>query len=265
MSNNGNPDSADLEREYRTLQKRFDRMQRKMSSMEVLQAQNSNIMQALMSELEAERAESERLLLNILPEPVAQRLKANSGIIADSFDEASILFADIVGFSSLTRLLSADDMVGWLNEIYSNFDEFVQKQGVEKIRTIGDNYMVASGVPFAREDHAVVITDLALQMRDYVASIPPVQNHRINFRIGINSGPVVGGIIGTHKFQYDIWGDAVNLASRMESHGEPGRIQVSNTTYEHIKDDFHSEPRGEIQVKGDIDIQCWFVENRVVD
>jgi len=237
-------------------------MQRKLSSMEVLQAQNNNIMQALMHDLEVERSESERLLLNILPEPIAQRLKANPDVIADSFDEASILFADIVGFTALTRLLNAEEMVAWLNEIYSRFDEFVKQYGVEKIRTIGDNYMVASGVPFPRADHAVVIVDLALQMRDYIASIPPVGKHRINFRIGINSGPVVGGVIGTHKFQYDIWGDAVNLASRMESHGEPGRIQVSSAIYKHIKNDFVCEPRGIIQVKDQGDMQCWFVEGR---
>ena len=262
MSEKGNPDPEDLAREFRTLTRRYDRMRRKLSSMEILQAQNNNIMQALMSDLEAERARSEELLLNILPEPIAQRLKDSPGVIADSYDEVSILFADIVGFSALTRVLSASDMVGWLNEIYSKFDEFVLQHGVEKIRTIGDNYMVAAGVPYARPDHAIVITDLALAMRDYITSIQPDQKHPINFRIGINSGPVVGGIIGKHKFQYDIWGEAVNLASRMESHGAPGRIQVSQSTHQRIKNYFECESRGTIRVKGDIGMECWFVENR---
>lgn len=262
MTDNSPSDTSDLERENRTLNKRLDRMQRKLSSMEILQAQNNNVMRALMRDLEAERAESERLLLNILPEQIAQRLKSNKGVIADRFEEASVLFADIVGFTALTRSLSADEMVAWLNEVYSQFDEFVQWYNIEKIRTIGDNYMVASGVPDPRDDHAVVLADLALKMREHVASMPPVRNHRISFRIGINSGPVVGGVIGTHKFQYDVWGEAVNLASRMESHGEPGRIQVTNATYKLIKNDFVCKPRGTVQVKGEGELESWFVEGR---
>ncbi len=263
MSSNKPSSYAELEREHRTLQKRYDRLQRKLSSMEVLQQQNSHVLQALMQDLESERLESERLLLNILPDSIARRLKENQGPISDEYQNATIMFADIVGFTKLSQQLEANQIVSWLNETYSKFDELTNQFNVEKIRTIGDNYMVAAGVPVPREDHAVVIAELALQMRDYIQALPLIGGQRVNFRIGINSGAVIGGVIGTHKFQYDIWGDAVNLASRMESHGEPGRIQISDTTYQLIKDYFVCEPRGQVKVKGHADLTCWFIEDRL--
>ncbi len=263
MSSNKPSSYAELEREHRTLQKRYDRLQRKLSSMEVLQQQNSHVLQALMQDLESERLESERLLLNILPDSIARRLKEIQGPISDEYQNATIMFADIVGFTKLSQQLEANQIVSWLNETYSKFDELTNQFNVEKIRTIGDNYMVAAGVPVPREDHAVVIAELALQMRDYIQALPLIGGQRVNFRIGINSGAVIGGVIGTHKFQYDIWGDAVNLASRMESHGEPGRIQISDTTYQLIKDYFVCEPRGQVKVKGHADLTCWFIEDRL--
>ncbi len=263
MSSNKPSSYAELEREHRTLQKRYDRLQRKLSSMEVLQQQNSHVLQALMQDLESERLESERLLLNILPDSIAHRLKEIQGPISDEYQNATIMFADIVGFTKLSQQLEANQIVSWLNETYSKFDELTNQFNVEKIRTIGDNYMVAAGVPVPREDHAVVIAELALQMRDYIQALPLIGGQRVNFRIGINSGAVIGGVIGTHKFQYDIWGDAVNLASRMESHGEPGRIQISDTTYQLIKDYFVCEPRGQVKVKGHADLTCWFIEDRL--
>jgi guanylate cyclase len=153
-------------------------------------------------------------------------------------------------------------MVAWLNELYSAFDGFVEARGVEKIRTIGDNYMVAAGVPEPRQDHAVALTDLALDIRDYIAAAPSVRGHRIDFRIGIHSGPVVGGVIGTHKFQYDLWGDAVNTASRMESHGVAGKIQISRATFELVRDHFECEARGAVAMKGKGELETWFVQRR---
>ena len=183
-------------------------------------------------------------------------------MIADRFEAASVLFADMVGFTRLTEALPADEMVGWLNELYSRFDAHVQARGVEKIRTIGDNYMVASGVPFPREDHAVVLTDFALDLRDAVDAMPPIDGEKVGFRIGINSGPMVGGVIGTHKFQYDIWGDVVNTAARMESHGEVGRIQVTAATHALIAEHFACERRGPIAIKGKGEMETWFVDGR---
>ena len=249
----------ELAAENQRLSKRLHRIERRMITMDWLQNQNMNLLRTLMTDLDHERERSETLLLNILPELIAHRLKSEPGVIADQFDSASVLFADIVGFTPLSQALSAQEMVTWLNEIYSAFDDFVQKHEVEKIRTIGDNYMVASGVPSKREDHAIAITHLALDMRDYIDGLPPTKGHRANFRIGINSGPMVGGVIGTHKFQYDIWGDAVNTGSRMESHGIPGHIQVTQNTYNLIRDEFECEPRGPIPVKGKGEMETYFV------
>ena len=260
MSNVETPNPASLERQNRTLQKKLDRVERKLETLEILQQQNANLMRVLMAELDEERSESERLLLNILPAAIAQRLKTEPGIIADRFDSVSVLFSDIVGFTPLSETLSPQQMVEWLNEVYSVFDTLVQHHDVEKIRTIGDGYMVAAGVPFQRDDHAAALARLALDMRAHFATLPPVSGHRINFRIGISSGPVVAGIIGTHKFQYDIWGDTVNTAARMESHGVPGRIHISPTTYELIDQEFICEPRGTIEVKGKGEMKTWFVE-----
>ena len=250
---------SDIERENRTLHKKLARNEKKMHSLEILQQQNASLLRALMADLDAERAESERLLLNILPEPVAQRLKTEPGVIADRYESASVLFADIVGFTPLSETLTAEEMVEWLNEVYSAFDALVEQHGVEKIRTIGDGYMVAAGVPFERADHASAITRLALDIKAYFEALAPVHGHEANFRIGINSGSVVGGVIGTHKFQYDLWGDAVNTAARMESHGVPGRIQISEATYQVVKDDFVLEARGPIEVKGKGRMETWFV------
>jgi len=204
-------------------------------------------------------------LLNILPGPVAERLKAESGVIADLYESASVLFADLVGFTPMSESLSAEELVKWLNDVYSSFDAMVERHDIEKIRTIGDGYMVAAGVPNSRADHAAAITRLALEIRDYVAALPPVRGHEINVRIGINSGPIVGGVIGTHKFQYDVWGDVVNTAARMESHGVPGRIQITEATRELLGDEFVCEARGPIDVKGKGQIATWFVVDTATD
>jgi adenylate cyclase len=209
--------------------------------------------------LRIEQEKAEDLLLNILPREIAAILKNEKRTIADQFDGVSILFADLVGFTQLTARMAPVEMVNLLNQIFSHFDSLIEKYQVEKIRTIGDNYMVAAGVPRPRRDHAKCLAEIALQMRDYVESLPPVDGNKIHFRIGINSGPVVGGVIGRKKFVYDVWGDAVNIASRMESQGMAGKIQVTQATYELIEEEFICQPRGSIEVKGRGEMQTYIL------
>jgi guanylate cyclase len=201
-------------------------------------------------QLEAEQERSERLLLNILPKPIADRLKDRTETIADGFAEATVLFADIVGFTTLSAKTPPAELVGLLNEVFSEFDELSGKYRVEKIKTIGDAYMVCAGLPEPRPDHASVIADMALEMKDALKAFNARRGTSLDIRIGINSGPVVAGVIGTKKFIYDLWGDTVNTASRMESHGVPGRIQVTESAKELLGDAYAFEAREPIEVKG---------------
>ncbi|MCA9871362.1 MAG: adenylate/guanylate cyclase domain-containing protein [Caldilineae bacterium] len=209
-----------------------------------------------------EREKANVLLLNVLPKEIAPRLKANNQTIADHYDSASVLFADIVGSTPLFAELEPAEAVDWLNEVFSMFDRLAEKYGVEKIRTIGDNYMVASGVPVSRPDHAQALAQLALDMIDGLRQLPARNGRRMEFRVGINSGPMVAGVIGKTKFHYDLWGDTVNIASRMESHGEVGRVQLTEATYRMLRDDFVCVPRGEIAVKGKGAMPTWFLVGR---
>jgi guanylate cyclase len=209
--------------------------------------------------LAVERDKSERLLLNILPKEVAEILKVENRVIADYFEGASILFADLVGFTPMTAEMEPRKMVELLNEIYSCFDDLVEKYDLEKIRTIGDNYMVVSGVPRPRQDHAEAITGMALDMRAFLRDFTFGEGKRIHFRIGINSGPLVAGVVGRRKFQYDVWGDAVNVASRMESQGVPDQVQITAATRELIKDKFRLERRGTVEIKGKGEMETWFL------
>ena len=209
--------------------------------------------------LRTEQAKSENLLLNILPKEIAAILKNESRTIADHYTEASVLFADMVGFTPLSARLRPVEVVELLNEAFSFFDSLLDKYGVEKIRTIGDSYMAASGVPRRRTDHAQALVCMALDMRDFIAAHTFANGQRVNFRIGINSGPVIGGVIGRRKFVYDVWGDAVNVASRMESHGIGGAVQITKSTYELIKNEFVCEPRGTVDVKGKGKMEVWLV------
>jgi guanylate cyclase len=212
--------------------------------------------------LAVEQEKSNNLLLNVLPKEIADILKSKDQTIADHFEEASILFADLVGFTQLTQSLTPEEMIGLLNEIYSHFDSLVDKYSLEKIRTIGDNYMVASGVPTPRADHVQALAKMALDVLKYTESLPMQNGTAINFRIGINSGPLVAGVIGKKKFHYDVWGDTVNTASRMESHGVPGKIQVTKDTYSILKDEFIFESRGVLNVKGKGNMETWFLVGR---
>lgn len=205
------------------------------------------------------QARSETLLLNILPKEIVSALKEKHGIVADYFDGASILFADVVNFTPLSATLSPSQLVELLNEVFSAFDELVEKYQLEKIKTIGDCYMIAAGIPRAREDHALVLTKMALELRD-VVNQRAFMGKKLQFRIGINSGPVVAGVIGRKKFSYDLWGDSVNIASRMESHGHSGTIQITEATYRLISERFDCSPQGKIQVKGKGEMNIWYVE-----
>lgn len=209
-----------------------------------------------------ERARSNRLLLNVLPKEIAPILKANEQTIADYYETASVLFADIVGSTPLFSDMEPAAAVDWLNEIFSMFDELVEKYQLEKIRTIGDNYMVASGVPIPRPDHAQALAHMALDMLAGLEKLPARNGKRIDFRLGINSGPLVAGVIGKTKFHYDLWGDAVNTASRMESHGEAGRIHITQATYELLRDEFDCAPRGVLDIKGKGEMTTYFVVGR---
>jgi len=200
--------------------------------------------------LRIEQEKSERLLLNILPKPIAERLKQSTSAIAEQFSDATILFADIVGFTPLSARMSPIELVNLLNQIFSTFDQLAEKHGLEKIKTIGDAYMVVGGLPIPRSDHAQAVAAMALDMQQAIASFQVDRNDPFQIRIGINTGPVVAGVIGIKKFSYDLWGDTVNVASRMESQGIPGRIQVSATTYKQLKNQFVFEERGAIAVKG---------------
>jgi len=209
-------------------------------------------------EADSLREQADNLLLNILPTDIATTLKSEQHIIADYHENASILFADVVNFTPMSASMTPAELVELLHQVFSRFDALVEKYGLEKIKTIGDCYMVAAGIPHPRVDHAQAITRLALDMQELVRQ-KFFSGKQLSFRIGINSGPVVAGVIGQKKFAYDLWGDAVNTASRMESHGVGGLIQITEATYEIIKNDFRCDAQGLIEVKGKGRIPVWHV------
>ena len=201
---------------------------------------------------------AEMLLLNILPKEISAALKAEQRTIADEYPAVSILFADVVGFTPMAAKMTPMELVGLLNQVFICFDGLVEKYDLEKIKTVGDCYMIASGVPRIRSDHATALVNLALDMQAAIAGAR-FGGRQLAFRIGINSGPVVAGIIGRKKFIYDLWGETVNLASRMESHGRARCIQITRSTYELVKDAFDCEAMGLIEVKGAGEMEVWHV------
>lgn len=211
---------------------------------------------ALRRAVQEEQGRAEGLLLNILPEEIATELKSEQHTIARAFPAASVLFADIVDFTPITSAMAPDELIDLLNEVFSLFDSLVDKHDVEKVKTIGDCYMAAAGVPVFRPDHAHALARMALDVTSY-AQAHTFLGHKLTFRIGINSGPVVAGVIGRKKFSYDLWGDAVNLASRMESHGREGCIQITRGTYELLANDFECLPLGSVALKGVGEVEVW--------
>jgi adenylate cyclase len=212
-----------------------------------------------LTSLRLEQAKAENLLLNILPRSIADKLKAQTQPIADQFGSASILFADVVDFTPWSERLPPADVVGYLDHLFSHFDGLAERYGLEKIKTIGDCYMVAAGVPTPRPDHARALAHMALDMLEAMGADHEMGDLGLDLRVGINSGPVVAGVIGRKRFLYDLWGDAVNTASRMESHGTPRRIQITRATYELLADEFVCEPRGTIVVKGKGEVETWYL------
>jgi PAS domain S-box-containing protein len=213
--------------------------------------------------LRYQQEQSERLLLNILPGPIASRLKAEEGIIADNFNEVTIMFADLVNFTQMASQTPPTELVRLLNEIFSIFDDLTQKHGLEKIKTIGDAYMVVGGLPIPRKDHADAIAQMALDMQQSIVEFNATQGTNFNLRIGINSGPVVAGVIGTKKFSYDLWGDAVNTASRMESQGLVGTIQVTENTYNLLSNNFLFAERGIVNIKGKGEMKTYLLNGKI--
>jgi class 3 adenylate cyclase len=221
------------------------------------------IIREQMAALDAERSRSETLLLNVLPRRIADRLKKEPGVvIADRFGSATVLFSDIVGFTEMSTRMSAEDLVKRLDEIFSRFDALAEQLGLEKIKTIGDAYMVCGGVPSARGDHAEAVCEMALRMRECVDQLAAEMGGDLRVRIGVHTGPVVAGVIGKKKFIYDVWGDTVNTASRMESHGVPNSIQVSDATFALTRAHFDYESRGTIAIKGKGDMTTYLLLRR---
>ena len=219
-----------------------------------------------MSLLSVEREKSDDLLRNVLPTDIATELKENGSVVARRFDAVSVLFADIVGSTQLTVRLAPEELIDVLNRIFTQFDHIADRYGAEKIRTIGDNYMAATGVPQPSPSHASDLADMALDMMASVTSINAGNSGRgvnVQFRIGLNTGPVIAGVVGQRKFHYDIWGDAVNTASRMESHGVPGKIQITRGMKDLLEDDFSCVARGAVEIKGMGETECWFLDGRL--
>ena len=216
----------------------------------------------LYAQVVAEHKVSEGLLLNVLPQAIAERLKAGPNVIADSFPEATILFAGLHDFSRLTERMAAPDVVKLLNEIYSGFDGLVQKLGLEKIKTIGEAYLIAAGVPLPRPDHAEAIAEAALALQQEIVRHQTPEGETLSLRIGIDSGLVVAGVIGKTKFSYDVWGETVNTAWHMEIYGAPGCIQVNETTHARLLNGYVFEERGEFYVKDKGELKTYFLKGR---
>jgi|UPI00036E83E6 class 3 adenylate cyclase len=211
------------------------------------------------TQLASEHERAEKLLLNILPPSIATRLQYDESVIADQFDNIGLLFADIVGFTELSAKMSAAALVTLLNELFSSFDDLVSQAGLEKIKTIGDAYMVAAGMPQAKTGSLAALADFALAMQTTITQYNAQHDTNLQLRIGMHAGPVVAGVIGIKKFVYDVWGDAVNIASRMESHGVAGRIQVSDAVYAQLQHAYNFKPRGIIKIKGKGEMRTWFL------
>ncbi len=216
----------------------------------------SNYMQQLI--LEQERQRSDALLLNILPAPVAERLKRGESVV-DGYDEVTVLFADLVGFTPMSAEMSPQALVTFLNQIFSRFDRLAEDHTLEKIKTIGDAYLAVGGMPVPRSDHAERVARFAMDMQKAIDEVGARQGVPVRLRIGMHTGPVVAGVIGLRKFSYDLWGDTVNTASRMESHGEPGRIHVSDASHERLKDRFAFEGPVLVNVKGKGEMQTYYL------
>jgi adenylate cyclase len=229
----------------------------------VLRVGNAAHSKHLHDQLQAEQEKSERLLLNILPKPIADRMKKGETNIADSHADVTVLLADLVGFTSLSAHIDPGQIVLLLNEVFSAFDVLVENQGLEKIKTIGDAYMVAGGISIPRPDHAEAIAELAINLQEEIERIDQQYDTSIQIRTGICTGPVIAGVIGYKKFAYDIWGETVNLACRLEATGQAGKIQIAESTYERLKDKYQFEKPHSIDAKGQGHLPAYWLGNRM--
>jgi adenylate cyclase len=229
----------------------------------ILRVGNAVYAKHLYDQLQVEQEKSERLLLNILPKPIAERMKNGETNIADSHADATVLLADLVGFTSLSAHIEPAQIVQLLNEVFSAFDILVEKHGLEKIKTIGDAYMVAGGISVPRPDHAEAIAELAINLREEIERLNHQYDVSIRLRIGINSGPVVAGVIGRKKFAYDLWGETVNSACLLESTAEAGKIQISESTYERLKEKYQFGKMHSINAKGHGDLPAYWLDSRI--
>jgi adenylate cyclase len=228
----------------------------------ILRVGNAVYTTHLHDQLQVEREKSELLLLNILPKSIAERMKLGETNIADSYEEVTVLLADLVGFTALSAHIDPGQIVKLLNEIFSAFDLLAEKHGLEKIKTIGDAYMVAGGIPFPKAGQAEAIADLALDLQDEIGRLNREYNTSVRIRIGINTGPLIAGVIGRKKFAYDLWGETVNIACRLESMGEAGKIQIAESTYEQLKDKFQFEPKHTLTIKGHGELSAYWLGKR---
>jgi adenylate cyclase len=253
------PSPEDLQRENRLLARKLARMDSNVRQMEEMQDSTSKLLSSVMRELDQERARSHSLLLNILPQAIIDRLDAGETTIADRYPSVTVLFSDLVGFTALSSDLKPHALVAELNRLFSEFDALCERCEVEKIKTIGDAYLAVGGLPGTRADHVVAVAELALGMVEAVARLNVSTGRDWRIRIGIHTGPVVAGVIGTRKFVYDVWGDTVNVASRLESSSEPNRIHVSEPVAHTLRAIFELEPRGTLELKGKGETASYFL------
>ena len=252
------PAPVQLRKDAARLARRVSQLEATLTGVEQIRDTNARLLDRLRGELEVERARSQQLLLNVLPQPIIDRLNAGEGLIADRYEDVAVVFSDFVGFTEISGRLPVAELVSALNGLFSAFDAACAMFGVEKIKTIGDAYLAAAGLPGSNPQHLAAAANLALAMRAAVeAAGPPWQ-----VRIGIHAGPVVAGVIGTSKFVYDLWGDAVNVASRLETSAPPGRIQVSAGVAAALGESFQLDPRGTIELKGKGSTEAWFLIGR---
>jgi class 3 adenylate cyclase len=251
-----------LNRAVQRMERRAELMDKVWRGKEQVNAALYSDVERLSQELEAEKRKVDSLVTNMLPSAIAERLKASGGTIAESFEQATVLFADLVGFTALSEKLLPEKLVTVLNDLFSAFDDLAERYHVEKIKTIGDAYMVAGGIPEPRRDHALLVAAMSLDMQNAVSDFARRLNLPLTIRVGIHSGPVIAGVIGKKKFVYDLWGDTVNTAARLQSHGIPGRIQVSEATYSRLCDDFELEERGLVPVKDKGNMRTWLLVAR---
>lgn len=255
---NAPPPAEDPGKDNARLTRRVSQLQATLQQVEQIRDTNARLLDRLMEELETERARSQRLLLNVLPQPIIDRLNAGEQPIADRFDDVAVVFSDFVAFTEISATLPVTDLVTSLNSLFSTYDAACEALGVEKIKTIGDAYMAAAGLPGSAAGHIPAAADLALAMRAAVQAVgPPWQ-----VRIGLHSGPVVAGVIGSSKFVYDLWGDAVNLASRLQTSAPPGQIQVSEAVAGALAGAFELEPQGMVDLKGKGPTRTWLLTGR---